>query len=296
MGKDKAASDAAGKQVVKDKSTGDAVGKRGRGRTRNFATIVYPESAPDEWIKILEDQKVQALISPLHENDVTPTGEPKKPHWHVILRFSSVKDEAQVKEVVATFGGVGVERVKDLRQYARYLCHLDNPDKAQYPREAVTCIGGIDYYELIMSSADETAFLGDITDFVTENHVTNFARFMRWTKRAKPDWFRVVSQGCAYYVSQLIKAERYNDPSDEPETWELVGTDGRKNTPCHYDIHGVFTVHAQKSCFLDTRAGVSVGVSPPPAAFSIIEKKVHTIGVKDFYEEGRLSWMVKSTR
>lgn len=35
-------------------------------RTRNFATVVYPESAPDNWKGILEEQCIPAFISPLN--------------------------------------------------------------------------------------------------------------------------------------------------------------------------------------------------------------------------------------
>ena len=38
----------------------------GRGRTRNFATVIYPESAPENWQDILVEQFVPAFISPLH--------------------------------------------------------------------------------------------------------------------------------------------------------------------------------------------------------------------------------------
>ena len=61
-------------------------------RTRNFATVVYPESAPSDWIDKLDQLHVAALISPLHNKDTNPSGEPKKPHYHVLLMFEGVKD------------------------------------------------------------------------------------------------------------------------------------------------------------------------------------------------------------
>ena len=44
-------------------------------RSKNWATVVYPESAPEQWKEILGDMKVEVLISPLHNKDVNPTGE-----------------------------------------------------------------------------------------------------------------------------------------------------------------------------------------------------------------------------
>ena len=111
--------------MAKDKSSGG-------GRTRNFATVVYPESAPDNWQSILEEQFVPAFISPLHDSDLNPTGEPKKEHYHVVIMYDSVKTMEQAQDLFQKIGGVGCERVQSIRGYARYLCHLDNPDKHQY--------------------------------------------------------------------------------------------------------------------------------------------------------------------
>jgi hypothetical protein len=128
--------------------------RRGK-RTRNYATIVYPESAPPDWIERLKETHVQALISPLHEHDVNPDGEPKKPHYHVLLIFGSVKTLEQAQEVFAQIGGVGQENVLTLRGYARYLCHIDNPEKAQYDAKDVISIGGLDYYDIISLPTDK---------------------------------------------------------------------------------------------------------------------------------------------
>ena len=94
------------------------------GRTRNFATVVYPESAPQDWLEKLAEAKIEALVSPLHDKDKNPDGEPKKAHYHVILMFETVKTTEQVKEITEKIGGVGVEKINSLRGYARYLIHL----------------------------------------------------------------------------------------------------------------------------------------------------------------------------
>lgn len=51
----------------------------GAGRTRNFATVVYPDSVntPDDWMDILSEQKVPVMISPLHDQDKNRDDEPK---------------------------------------------------------------------------------------------------------------------------------------------------------------------------------------------------------------------------
>ena len=101
-------------------------------RARNYACVVYPDSAPTNWQDILSGHCVPAFISPLHDKDFNVTGEPKKPHYHVVLMFDGKKSVNQVTEIFQSFGGVGCEVVKSIRGYSRYLCHLDNPEKAQY--------------------------------------------------------------------------------------------------------------------------------------------------------------------
>ena len=122
--------------------------KKSNSRTRNYATVVYPESAPEMWQTILAEFKIPAFISPLHDSDKNANGEDKKPHYHVMLMYDSVKTEDQAREVFDKIGGVGCERVNSIRSYARYLCHLDNPDKHQYNTEDVKQFCGTEFTHL----------------------------------------------------------------------------------------------------------------------------------------------------
>ena len=85
---------------------------------RQQYTLIH---APDNWVDIIENEKVPVFISPLHDNDVNANGEDKKPHYHVLAMFDSVKTVEQAKVFLKKFGGVGCETVNSLRAYARYL-------------------------------------------------------------------------------------------------------------------------------------------------------------------------------
>ena len=43
----------------------------GAGRTRNYACVVYPDSAPENWKEIIAESKVPVFISPLHDQAST---------------------------------------------------------------------------------------------------------------------------------------------------------------------------------------------------------------------------------
>jgi len=198
--------------------------KTGQGRTRNFATVVYPSqkyleninsdydgsdgygSAPENWQEIIADFHVPVMISPLHQ-DTNPDGKIKKPHWHILFMFEGVKDwEKQVKPMFESFGGVGREIVNSARGYARYLCHLDNPEKKQYNPDDVICYGGADYAGIVHLPTDDVKMLKDIFAYIRVNQIYSFAEFLDICAVSKPDWFSTVSLSRGYIVDKYIKS------------------------------------------------------------------------------------------
>ena len=182
---------------------------RGKGRTRNFATVVYPESAPDNWIDIIRESHINCLISPLHDKDVNPDGEFKKAHYHVLVLFDSVKTVEQFKEFASSFGGVGTEKINTVRGYARYLCHLDNPEKVRYNEKDVTSIGSTDYFELISLPSDKYQVIREIIGFCDESDMTNFADVFRYACDNEETWFRCLCDNGAYVVKEYLKSQHY---------------------------------------------------------------------------------------
>lgn len=183
-------------------------------RTRNYATVVYPESAPEHWLTFLEESHVAACISPLHDKDVNPDGEIKKAHYHVVIMFDSVKTPEQAKEVFDIIGGVGCEVVKSIRGYVRYLCHLDNPEKFHYNIDDVISLNGADFVDLCSLPSDRYAVIGEMTTYIRNNHVTSFSRFMDYCLGNQPDWFRYLCDNCAYIIMEYIKANTWQDKQD----------------------------------------------------------------------------------
>ena len=153
-------------------------------RTRNFATVVYPtsEKTPENWQDILREQIIPAFISPLHDKDKNTTGEVKKAHYHIIIMFEGVKTIEQAREVFDLIGGVGIEPIKSIRAYVRYLCHLDNPEKAQYSIEDVICCSGADYQSMIESPQDKYILLGEIMDYWEQKDIVSYAELLKYAR------------------------------------------------------------------------------------------------------------------
>lgn len=179
-------------------------------RTRNYATIVYPESAADNWLMILRELHVPFMVSPLHDQDLTAAGEPKKPHYHVQFVFDGVKSEGQVKEIVTTIGGVGVEVVESRKGYARYLCHLDDYDKAQYDPDDVRCFGGLSYYDEIDRISDKYDVLGEMMEFCNQYNVNSYWLLYCYARDNDRNWFRVLSDSGAVAMREFLQSRRWS--------------------------------------------------------------------------------------
>lgn len=187
------------------------------GRYRNFATVVYPESAPVDWLSALADCLVPAFVSPLHDQDVNPTGEAKKAHFHVLFCFEGVKRVDQVKPLFESFGGVGCEIVQSLRGYARYLCHLDNPDKHQYNPDDVLCFCGADYASAIGLPTDRYKLIREMMIFCKDNNIYSYSDLLDFAAESRFDWFRVLCDSGTIVIKEYLKSR----------TWSLFNGPGK---------------------------------------------------------------------
>lgn len=200
--------------------------KRKGTRHRGWVWVSYPESVAQDWREKLENEGVPMFISPLHDRDKNADGTPKKPHNHGLMLWDSPTSYETAKAIADAIGAVmppknpkpGAPKpyAQNVRTAARYLCHLDNPDKAQYNPEDVTCINCTlaDYYAIISSASDDDEVLDEITDYIDANEVVSFAAFIRYCKQERPDWRRLAYHQYAAFLTRYIKScawERTND-------------------------------------------------------------------------------------
>ena len=128
-------------------------------KTRTYSFILYPDTN-ERHAKALEALKTSySFLGILHDQDETEvndeTGEtaPKPNHWHCIVKFR------QPRYLSAVSAELDVEPnlfrdCKNFDGYARYMLHLDNPEKHQY-----------DFKEMVGSLKDlaEKACIGQET-------------------------------------------------------------------------------------------------------------------------------------
>lgn len=156
--------------------------KQDDGRGRNWATIFYRENfSQTDIVNALNNAHLKFFVSPLHDKDTWKegekegheAGEPKKPHYHVIVMFDGNKSPKQMEVLFSTLGGVGAERLNDLRSYSRYLCHLDEGGlKPLYSVDDVRQGGGADYRSTARSDVERVTSLQEVLMFIRANELT----------------------------------------------------------------------------------------------------------------------------
>jgi len=180
-------------------------------RTRVWTFILYPESAPENWIDILIDMHLEFVVSPLHDQDRDATGELKKPHWHVMLMFAGVKSYEQVKEITEKVNGTIPERCHNAKAMVRYMAHIDNPDKAQYKIEDIRAYGGVDLQELLRpTSSERYSMIKEMIDFVRQENIIELQDLIDYAISERyDDWFPLLCDSCTYVINQYIKSLRH---------------------------------------------------------------------------------------
>lgn len=185
-------------------------------KTRGYALVIYPESLPKNFIERINDLHMQCLLSPLHDKDMDPNGQPKKPHYHLMLLFDGPQTEKRAKEVFQEVTGVEVPYVEQLNSIpgmARYLCHLDNPEKYQYPKFEVQEFGGARYLELIEKVADNMEILSRIFDIIEEEDIFSYRKLIQNLK-SQPDLFRIATQSNTLAISTYLRARQWDREND----------------------------------------------------------------------------------
>lgn len=182
-------------------------------RTRNWTFIVYPESAPENWIEILNGEQVPFAVSPLHDKDVNADGEVKKPHWHVMLMFSGKKSFTQIKEITDKLNSPVPQKVNSTKAMARYFVHLDNPEKYQYRKEDIRVYGGAEIKQHLTSASEQKNErydgIREMCKFVDEHGIIEFSDLMAYAMDNKAEWFELLCDNSAYVMGAYIKSRRH---------------------------------------------------------------------------------------
>lgn len=124
-------------------------------KKRNWTFVLYPESAPKDWLEQLKLSGLMSAISPLHDKDLNPTGEPKKAHHHVLLVYSGPTTYNAVAKFTASLNSTVPQALESVRGMYRYFSHKDNPEKYQYDEGDIVTVNGFNIADLVELTKSE---------------------------------------------------------------------------------------------------------------------------------------------
>ncbi len=180
-------------------------------RSRNWAFILYPESAPKNWQEKLIELNVQFALSPLHNLDVNPdNGEIKKEHYHVILVFDSVKSYEQVKEITQKLKQPVPQICHSILGSIRYFTHQDNPEKFQYQVENIKVFNGFDidkYTE--MTVTQKKAIIKEICQYIVSADVVEYADLVEYAILENQEWFDTIQSSHTMFLTSFIRSRKF---------------------------------------------------------------------------------------
>ena len=148
---------------------------------RSWAFVMYPESMPENWKEIIVQSGLPFAISPLHDKDTNPTGETKKPHYHVICYYENPTTYNSVKtNICDKLNATIPQKLESMRGMYRYHLHLDNPEKYQYDDRDRQFFNGFDIDTCNKLTKTETfKIIIQIFEFCNDNNINEYCDLIK---------------------------------------------------------------------------------------------------------------------
>ena len=177
---------------------------------RNWAFVVYPDSLPKNYEEIIQNLGLPMAWSPLHDKDIEPTGEVKKPHFHVICYYENTTTYKNVKENVCDLlnGTIPIKLESMVGMY-RYHLHLDNPDKYQYDDRLRTFYNGFDVAKVsALTTTEVNKLVKEIQDLITKNHFIEYSEIIDFLKDNELNDMYDVCMNKTYFFNTYIRSRK----------------------------------------------------------------------------------------
>lgn len=183
-------------------------------RARNYAMMLYADSMSADWEETLKKEKMNGFAV-YHDKDIKDDGKPKKPHYHILIKYKNQKAESTVKELAKKIGAANekIIIIKEFKKYAEYLIHKNNPEKAQYLPDDVKSYGDMDYKRLIdgKEKNQDIEVLKEILDFCIENNIYSYADLLIYALQNNEDWLRIISGRYMRCIATYLKSRYWTE-------------------------------------------------------------------------------------
>ena len=187
-------------------------------RSNKWAFLLYQESAPENYLDILEEMHIPFVLSPWHDKDVNKeTGEFKKAHKHGVLFFESLKSYTQVSELLTEKLNTPshVEIVMSPKGMYDYFIHAENPEQTLYSIDEIESGCGFELEQFLITNNNEE-YLSTVIDIIEEHNFTEFNNLVRYARVENPSLLNLIINK-TYFFAKYLDSRRYSDKRRESE-------------------------------------------------------------------------------
>lgn len=185
-------------------------------RSNKWAFLIYKESAPKNYLEVLEGIHVPFVLSPWHDKDINAkTGEIKKAHKHGALYFDSLKSYSQVSQLISSKlnGPAHVEPVMSPKGMYDYFVHAENPEKTLYDIKDIESGAGFDLEKFLMEQNID-AFNSQVIDIIEKQDFVEFRDLVSFARENNPELLRFIVKR-AYFVTKYLDSRRFSAKRNE---------------------------------------------------------------------------------
>ena len=180
-------------------------------KKRNWTFVLYEDSCAKDWEDYLISTGVPFSYA-YHDKDFTELGEPKKPHYHVVICFDGPTTYNTMLDHAKRVGAANdvVQPVGSVRGIVRYFCHKDNPDKYQYSEDIIQCRNGFDPSDyFFFFFLQQKAFKRKVTIFIRDNNIEEYAELIDTLMDSEEDDMYDIASQNTFFFTQYIKSRRH---------------------------------------------------------------------------------------
>ena len=178
-------------------------------KKRNWAFVLYLDSAPYDWKEILKIKGLPFAVSPLHDKDINDDGTPKKPHYHIILVFGAPTTYNNVKSITDELNQPIPIPLESVRGMYRYFTHKDNPEKYQYNENDITLYNAFDVTE-VLNNFEVFQCLKEIQSLICELSILEYCDLLDYLLQS--DYMELWNVACSHtlFLNTYITSKRHS--------------------------------------------------------------------------------------
>lgn len=205
-----------------------------------WSAIVYPDSAPPNWVEALKAQGFRIAISPLHDKDTwshdskefinSETGElipqgalykmgdRKKAHWHVIIVVDKRCGYLEMNEILQKITHCPyIQKCRSLRNAYDYFLHINAPEKYQgYDKSEIQTYNG---FHVEPTKYECNILTIEMVKMIQEQDITEWCDCVEYFS-ADPEFSLILSTRSAYFTS-YVKSRYYKKHPNIPRYTEV---------------------------------------------------------------------------